>query len=62
MCFVCLCVVCSPNDPTVPLNWPQYNITTDTNLDMSLPFDTTAGLMKPYCDFWDQIVTELQSS
>ena len=34
----------NPNDITSPLPWPQYNASTDLNLEIALPFAVNAGL------------------
>jgi hypothetical protein len=57
-----LCLSRRPNDPTVPLSWPQYNTTADMNINFKLPMDTSSGLMSSYCDFWDGIVAELEAA
>jgi len=49
----------SPNDPAVPVQWPQYSSSSNLNLNISYPIGTSANLLQPFCDFWDGIVKEL---
>ncbi|KNC46583.1 carboxylesterase type B [Thecamonas trahens ATCC 50062] len=49
----------NPNSPTtVPVAWPAYNASSDTNIEFNIPVSTQTGLHSAHCDFWDTIYAE----
>lgn len=45
----------------VPLAWPQYAPASDVNLQIQMPFNTTAHLDKTLCDAWDVVYGALNT-
>lgn len=50
-----MAVLGTPNDNTVPLQWPRYNASADLSIQLNWPLETQQGLQEGLCDFWDTI-------